>query len=155
MWLFCVCGIEMGRECVEEQMKKELVAAAFAARAQSYAPYSDFCVGAAVLTESGHIYQGCNVENASYGATVCAERTAALQAVFHGDRVFTAIAIVGGERNAETLGYAYPCGICRQFLREFAAPHMKVYVAASLDEIVETTLEELLPHAFGPQSLQG
>lgn len=135
--------------------KEELVKKAFEARGHSYSPYSNFRVGAALLTKSGAVYTGCNIENASYGAAICAERTAAVQAIYHGDTAFTAIAIVGAPKDAETdaFGYAYPCGICRQFLREFAETGMKIYVAKTPDEIHETTLEALLPHSFGPEDL--
>lgn len=137
--------------------KQQLIRLAFEAREQSYSPYSGFKVGAALLTENGQVYQGCNVENASYGAAICAERCAALKAVYDGQQVFTAIAIVGYHKDAsaEEASYAYPCGICRQFLREFAAPGMKIYVARTPDEVMESTLEDLLPHSFGPEDLLG
>ena len=136
--------------------KQELVRLALEARAHSYVPYSHFRVGAALLTASGKVYQGCNVENASYGGTICAERTAALRAVYEGEQRFSAIAVAGFPEVAppEARGYAYPCGICRQFLREFALPGMKVYIARSEKEVIETTLEELLPMSFGPEHLQ-
>lgn len=135
--------------------RNELVRLALEARSHSYAPYSHFCVGAALLTGSGKVYQGCNVENASYGGTICAERNAALRAVYEGERRFTAIAVAGFPDNCpeEARGYAYPCGICRQVLREFAAPGMKVYIARTEEDVVETTLEELLPMSFGPEDL--
>ena len=135
--------------------RNELVRLALEARNHSYAPYSHFGVGAALLTESGKVYQGCNVENASYGGTICAERNAALRAVYEGERRFTAIAVAGFPDNCleEDRGYAYPCGICRQVLREFAVPGMKVYIARTEEDVVETTLEELLPTSFGPEDL--
>lgn len=132
--------------------KTELVRLALEARAHSYAPYSQFKVGAALLSGDGAVYQGANVENASYGATVCAERVAALRAVYDGHRRFAAIAIAGFADEGER-GYAHPCGICRQFLREFAAPGMKVYVAKTEADAREYTLEELLPESFGPEAL--
>ena len=132
-----------------------LIDIAFDAREQSYSPYSDFRVGAALLCGSGNIYTGCNVENASYGAGICAERTAAVKAVSAGEREFTAIAVVGFPKDAapDDAGFAYPCGICRQFLREFAAPGMQVVVARTKEDILNTTLEALLPHSFGPEDL--
>lgn len=135
--------------------KNELIRLAFEARKRCYAPYSGYGVGAALLTESGLIYQGCNVENASYGGTICAERTAALKAVYDGERSFAAIAIVGFSLGGDgrTASYPYPCGICRQFLREFAAPHMRFYVARTEDDVLEVTLAEILPHSFGPENL--
>ena len=139
--------------------REQLIGLAFEARNKSYSPYSSYAVGAALLCASGEVYLGCNVENASYGAGICAERTAAVKAVSGGEREFTAIAVVGGPKDAfpggDEFGYAYPCGICRQFLREFAAPGMKVYVARGTapGDILETTLEDLLPHSFGPEHL--
>ncbi|MDE6742841.1 MAG: cytidine deaminase [Lachnospiraceae bacterium] len=130
--------------------EKELIRAAMEARQRAYAPYSDFLVGAALLTESGKVYQGCNIENASYGATNCAERTAVFRAVIEGEIRFSAIAIVGGMRDKE-LTYAYPCGICRQVLREFCEPErMWVIVARSETDYKKRTLSELLPESFGP-----
>lgn len=135
--------------------KEQLVDLAFTARESAYAPYSSFMVGAALLCGSGQVYLGCNVENASYGAGICAERTAAVKAVSEGERAFTAIAVVGFAKGAAPgeAGFAYPCGICRQFLREFAAPGMKVYAARTREDVLDTTLEDLLPHSFGPESL--
>lgn len=130
--------------------EKELIRAAMEARQRAYAPYSDFLVGAALLTENGTIYQGCNIENASYGATNCAERTAVFRAVSEGETRFSAIAIVGGMRDKE-LTYASPCGICRQVLREFCEPErMWVIVARSETDYKKRKLSELLPESFGP-----
>ena len=100
-------------------MIPELVKSALDARNHAYAPYSRYKVGAALLASDGRIYQGCNVENASYGATNCAERTAFFKAVSEGIRRFGAIAIAGGPEGEPITEYAYPCGICRQFLAEF------------------------------------
>jgi len=136
--------------------KLQLARLALEARERAYAPYSHFKVGAAVLTRNGGIYQGCNVENASYGASICAERAAALRAVYEGEREFRAVAVAGfsdGSAPGEA-PYSFPCGVCRQFLREFCSPEeMAVYVVRSLDDIAEYTLEELLPCSFGPESL--
>ncbi|MDE6713494.1 MAG: cytidine deaminase [Lachnospiraceae bacterium] len=130
--------------------EKELIRAAMEARQMAYAPYSNFLVGAALLTENGTIYQGCNIENASYGATNCAERTAVFRAVSEGETRFSAIAIAGGMRDQE-LTYAYPCGICRQVLREFCEPEqMWVIVARSETDYQKRKLSELLPDSFGP-----
>lgn len=125
-----------------------LFAAAKAARENAYAPYSKFMVGACILTESGSTYTGCNFENASFGATICAERCAASCAVSNGERKFAAIAIVGNTP-------AWPCGICRQVLREFAAaPDMPVIVGAcDSDAYAVKPLSELLPESFGPEYL--
>lgn len=130
-------------------VKKELVKAAVNARKMAYAPYSGYTVGAALLTDCGRIFTGCNVENASYGATNCAERTAVFKAVSEGFTRFSAIAIAGGVKGSA--GKAYPCGVCRQVLREFCAPSdMKIYVVGSDDDVESFTLEELLPESFGP-----
>lgn len=112
----------------------------------AYAPYSRFRVGACLLTEDGRAFTGCNIENASYGATICAERTAAAKAVSEGATKFAAIAIAGES------GAAWPCGICRQFLREFG-PDMRVIVGQKGKPFEATTLDKLLPHSFGPEEL--
>ncbi|MCR4641906.1 MAG: cytidine deaminase [Lachnospiraceae bacterium] len=127
----------------------ELMEAAIAARKMSYAPYSSYQVGAALLAEDGSLYTGCNVENASYGATCCAERTAVFKAVSEGRRAFRMIAIAGG--SGEKLNLAHPCGICRQVLREFCDPaQFTVIVGTSAASYKSYTLEELLPESFGP-----
>lgn len=126
-----------------ETMQTDLALLAFAREAQekAYAPYSGFRVGAAIFA-GGEIYQGCNVENAAYGSTVCAERGAAMRAVMSGQHHFDAIAIVG-DSDAPTV----PCGACRQFLAEFN-PEMRVVMGGSTDAVMVMTLEELLPEAF-------
>ena len=132
----------------------ELIHKAIAAREFAYAPYSNFCVGAALLTKSGKIYTGCNVENAGYSATNCAERTAFFKAVSEGEREFAAIAIVGGPRGPLT-EYCSPCGVCRQVMREFCAPNdFKIYLAKSPEDYREFTLEQILPMGFGPENLE-
>lgn len=124
---------------------KELIALAAEARQNAYAPYSHYAVGAALLTASGRVYRGCNVENASLGLTVCAERTAAFKAVCDGEREFTAIAVV--TENGGT-----PCGACRQVLNEFG-PEMRVLVADASGDYRVYGLPELLPDCFGPCQL--
>lgn len=121
----------------------ELITAAETACENAYAPYSGFRVGAAALTREGKVYTGCNVENASYGGCICAERTAAVKAVSDGAREFSAIAVVnaGG-------GLTYPCGICLQFLSEFAAEDMTVYMKDADGKIVSVPFGELLPNGF-------
>lgn len=125
---------------------KELIEAALEARELAYCPYSDFAVGAALLAESGAIYRGVNVENASYGLTICAERVAIGSAITAGERRFLAMAVSvksGGS----------PCGACRQVIYEFG-PAMKVLLANENGELIRTTSpDELLPGAFGPESL--
>lgn len=130
----------------------ELMQAAIKARERAYAPYSGYLVGAALLADDGEIYQGCNIENASYGATNCAERTAFFKAVSEGKNRFLAIAIVGGSRKQEDFfpDMAYPCGICRQVMREFCGPDFRILVGRGTTDYEEYTLKELLPESFGP-----
>ena len=132
---------------------KEIVAKALEMVGKAYAPYSHFQVGAAVLAASGRLYGGANVENASYGATVCAERSAIFAAVSAGERRLTAIAVCGG-KDGKVTDYCPPCGICRQVMREFCNPRtFRVIVAKSAQEFRVATLAELLPASFGPESL--
>ncbi len=130
-----------------------LIREALQARNIAYAPYSNYTVGAALLTESGKLYLGGNIENATYGATNCAERTAFFKAVSEGERSFTAIAIAGGEAFKEPTDYAYPCGICRQVMLEFCKPDFQVFVVKSPEDYKCYSLQELLPHAFSKESL--
>jgi cytidine deaminase len=128
--------------------ESRLVAAAVGARGRAYAPYSEFAVGAALLSKGGRVFTGCNVENASYGLTVCAERVALFKAVSEGVREFEAIAVACGDTPCS------PCGACRQALREFA-PDLKVVLADAEGRKWETTtLSQLLPRAFGPSDLE-
>lgn len=142
---------------LSSEIRSKLITAATEARKSAYAPYSGYLVGAALLCADGEIVTGCNVENASYGATNCAERTAVFKAVSEGKRAFTAIAIAGGKRTENTdeaLDYAYPCGVCRQVLREFCDPaEMTVIVCRGESDYREMTLEQLLPNSFGPENL--
>ncbi|HOV79715.1 MAG TPA: cytidine deaminase [Bacillota bacterium] len=121
---------------------EKLINAAAAARERAYAPYSGFKVGAAVLTREGRYYTGCNIENASYGLTCCAERVALYKAVSNGERNFEAVAVTAG-----TDDYCTPCGACRQALAEFGA-EIKVYMANRRGEYLLKTVAELLPEAF-------
>ncbi len=133
---------------------KELIRAAFKARENAYAPYSHFLVGAALLTKDGQVFTGCNIENAAYSVTCCAERTALFKAVSEGVREFEAIAIVGsmqGEVNKEVTA---PCGPCRQALYEFGGPELRVLMAKSEEDYIEMSLGQLLPLGFGPSNLE-
>lgn len=123
---------------------KQLIELAGKARENAYAPYSGFAVGAAVLCADGSIFCGCNVENASYTPTCCAERVAIFKAVSEGHREFVSIAIVGGKTVENVVDRCFPCGVCRQVMSEFCSPKTKVIYS---DE-TETTLEELLPNCF-------
>lgn len=133
------------KQIVTDSQKDELILRARRAAAKAYCPYSNYPVGAAVLGGDGEIYTGCNLENASYGLTMCAERVATFQAIAAGNRLIAAIAIVGG-----TVSHpAQPCGACRQVLAEFGEPAMPVLVAGLKGrEVTECTLGELLPMTF-------
>lgn len=126
---------------------EQLVARAKEMRARAYAPYSGFTVGAALVTEDGTVFGGANVENASYGLAICAERGAAAGAVAAGHRRFAAIAVAGPETTVTA-----PCGACRQFLNEFNPQLTVVYTTP--DGVTVTTLDQLLPDAFGPKNLR-
>lgn len=132
-----------------------LVKEALEARKKAYTPYSKFKVGAALLTKDGNIVRGCNIENAAYSPTNCAERTAIFKAVSEGIMDFKAIAIVGGhETETDVLSdYAYPCGVCRQVMREFCEPDFEVIVGKSVNEYKVFRLDEILPNGFGPENL--
>ena len=130
---------------------KVLIDKAFQARTCSYAPYSSFRVGSALLCESGSIYTGCNIENASYGETVCAERVAIFNALSNGERNFSAIAVIGGIDTVTD--YTYPCGSCRQVLSEHCTPELEVILFNGKD-IKICTLGELFPSSFGKSSIK-
>lgn len=134
--------------------KEELCAKAVAMLDMAYVPYSHFPVGAALECDDGTVYTGCNIENAGYTPTNCAERTALFKAVSEGVTEFSAIAVVGslqGKRNELPTG---PCGVCRQALFEFTGPDLVVLMAKSEDDYIETTLGALLPYGFGPKNLE-
>ncbi len=134
---------------------KKLIELAFEAREAAYAPYSNFAVGAALLTADGKVYKGCNIESASYSPTNCGERTAMFKAVSEGERDFSAIAVVGGFLDREKIDFAWPCGVCRQVLMEFCDPKtFRVIVAKSVDDYEEYLLEELLPKGFSPRNME-
>ncbi len=132
--------------------KKDLFILAKNAMKNSYAPYSNYNVGAALLTKDGKVFKGCNVENSSYGVTNCAERTALFTAIANGENEFEAICIVGG-KNGVIADYAMPCGVCRQALAEFCGDDFKIYVGTSKYNIKEFTLGELLPYSFDKSKL--
>ena len=127
---------------------KELVMKALEARENSYSPYSKFKVGAAVLTENDLIYTGCNIENASYGATNCAERTAIFKAVSDGYIKLKAIALVG-----DTSTHTYPCGICRQVIAEFSTETTDIILVKNENDYIVKTMDEILPGAFTKKDL--
>lgn len=130
-----------------------LIKEAIKIRDKAYAPYSNFLVGASLLSASGKIYTGCNIENAAYTPSNCAERTAFFKAISEGEKHFIAIVIVGAKRD-EALDFCPPCGVCRQVMMEFCNPkEFKVIVAKSVNEYKVFTLEEILPMGFDPNNL--
>ncbi|WP_442852339.1 cytidine deaminase [Butyrivibrio sp. FCS006] len=145
----------MKKEKTMDSQLQELVKTALSMRKMSYTPYSHFNVGAALLSADGKIYTGCNIENASYTPTNCAERTAFFKAVSEGVRDFTAIAIAGGKEDATELDYCPPCGVCRQVMSEFCKDDFKIYLVKSETEYKEYTLTELVPERFTPNNLLG
>ena len=129
--------------------EKELILKAIEAREKAYCPYSNFKVGAAALFEDNNIYTGCNIENASYGATNCAERTAIFKGVSEGNRTLKALALIGDVNN-----FTYPCGICRQVISEFAEDgNVKIYIIKNENEVLEKTLDEIMPGSFTKKDL--
>ena len=138
---------------MDENLVPKLIETAINQLKYSYAPYSGFKVGAALLTKEGDIYTGCNIENASYTPTNCAERTAFFKAVSEGKKDFDAIAIVGG-KDGKLTSYTAPCGVCRQVMMEFCNPkEFKIIVGVSKDDYKIYTLEELLPLGFGSDNV--
>ena len=131
----------------------ELMRLAEEARKLSYCPYSHFAVGAALLTKSGKVYTGCNIESASYTPTNCAERTAVFKAVSEGEREFAAIAIIGAPEG-EKGRFCAPCGVCRQVLREFCSLDFRILLGTT-EEVQAYTLNDLLPASFSPADLKG
>lgn len=125
----------------------KLIALAKEAMTHAYVPYSGYRVGAALLCADGTVYQGCNIENASYSPTVCAERTAFFKAVYDGHREFSAIAVCGGKDGVIT-GFFPPCGVCRQVMREFCREDFPVILVGAGADYQVLTLGELLPHSF-------
>lgn len=133
---------------------EELILEAKKARERAYAPYSKHYVGAALLTKDGKVYHGCNIENAAYGPTNCAERTAFFKAIYDGERDFAKIAIVGGMEGTDGNDTCAPCGVCRQVMMEFCNPEtFKVILANGIEAPLEYSLKEMLPLGFGPSNL--
>ena len=143
----------MNKYKLSETEIHQLIDLAFEARENAYIPYSNFAVGAALLTASGTIYLGCNVESCSYTPTTCAERVAVLKAVSEGEKEFVAIAVVGGPKDiSELLDIASPCGVCRQLIYEFG-PDTLIIGAKSKEDYYLLPISELLPKGFGPHNL--
>jgi len=135
--------------------EKNLVLEAIEARKAAYAPYSGFSVGAALLAKSGKIYRGCNIENAAFTPSNCAERTAFFKAVSEGEHEFAAIAVVGGPAGKPPADYCPPCGVCRQVMMEFCSPdEFKIVLSKSPEERKTLSLRELFPLGFGKEDLK-
>ena len=130
---------------------EKLVSMALEAMQRAYAPYSGYKVGAALLCRDGRVYQGCNIENASFTPTVCAERSAFFKAVYDGEREFEAIAVCGGKDGIIT-GLFPPCGVCRQVMREFCRDDFLIHLVGENGSIETVTLTELLPHSFSAKT---
>lgn len=138
---------------MDKKLAEEMIELAIKQLSYSYTPYSGFKVGAALLTKGGKFYTGCNIENAAYTPTNCAERTAFFKAVSEGEREFAAICIVGGKDGVLT-EYAAPCGVCRQVMMEFCnLDTFQIILATSKEQYEIFTLKELLPLGFGPANL--
>ena len=135
-----------------EQQKTQLIQRALEACKQSYSPYSDFCVGAALLAKDGRIFCGCNIENATYTPTICAERVALFTAVYNGAKAFEAIAVVGGPKG-DCQQLCPPCGVCRQALREFCDDDFEVILGQENLQYKTYKLSELLPLSFSKNNL--
>lgn len=139
---------------MEKKLAEKMIELAIGQLSYSYTPYSGFKVGASLLTKDGKLYAGCNIENAAYTPTNCAERTAFFKAVSEGEREFRAICIVGGKDGILT-EYAAPCGVCRQVMMEFCDPDtFQIILATSKEQYEMFTLKELLPLGFGPNNLK-
>lgn len=136
--------------------KEELIRIAYEAQKFSYSPYSGFQVGAALLAKSGKVYTGCNIENAAFSPTNCAERTAFFKAVSEGEKEFEAIAIVGNKKDAlsEEWEFCTPCGVCRQVMLEFVNQDAFLVILGKGEEVKTFTLKELLPESFSPSMVK-
>lgn len=138
---------------ITKELEQKLMATAIEYRKRSYSPYSNYRVGAALLSKDGEIFGGCNIENAAFSPTNCAERTALFKAVSEGKKEFTAIAVVGGKADGP-LEFCSPCGVCRQTLAEFCNPkEFVVYLGTGVADYKGYRLEELLPLSFSPQNV--
>ena len=136
---------------------EKLLELAHEARERAYAPYSHYAVGAALLTKDGRVYQGCNIENASFSATNCAERTAFFKAVYDGCYDFTAIAVVGGPAGKPVQAQdepSGPCGVCRQVMQEFCGPDFEIHMQKAGGGVFTVKLPELLPFGFTKDSME-
>ena len=133
--------------------ERTLIECALKMRDKSYCPYSGFAVGAALLTSDGNVYTGCNIENAGFSSTNCAERTAFFKALSEGEHKFEKIAIAGGKKGETPTEYIYPCGVCRQVMKEFCSDSFQIISAISTEDFTVKTLGEIFPFGFGPDNL--
>ncbi len=140
---------------MDDKLPGRLAACAARARRRAYAPYSGFTVGAAVLTDGGEIFSGCNIENASYPAGICAERTALFGAVSAGARGFTAMALIGGKAGEDPADHCVPCGMCLQAMAEFCGPDFVIYMVKNENDVQVRRLGEMLPTRFGGPGKDG
>ena len=140
---------------LEKDQIEALIDKAISMMDYSYVPYSHFPVGAALLCGDGRVFTGCNVENAAFTPTSCAERTALFKAVSEGVTHFTDIAVVGSRRGEVNKQITSPCGVCRQALFEFGGPELNVIMAKTPDDFIERSMDELLPFGFGPSNVAG
>ena len=140
---------------MEKAEIQALIREAFEGQKFAYVPYSRFHVGAALRARDGRVFKGCNIENAGYTPTNCAERTALFKAVSEGVTRFTDIAVVGSRRGEVNKQITSPCGVCRQALFEFGGPELNVIMAKTPDDFIERSMEELLPFGFGPSNVAG
>ena len=131
---------------------KELVIEAISAMKNSYSPYSDFKVGAALLTANGKVYTGCNIENVAFGPSICAERVAFFKAISEGEKNFSKIAVVGG-KNGIISSATPPCGVCRQVMREFCSDDFEILIVRENENYDKVLLKDLLPQSFKPEIL--
>ena len=146
--MIAICEREIGKMKTDDETRKLLVREAIKARENAYVPYSNFAVGAALLTKGGKIYRGCNIECGSYSPTNCAERTAFFKAVSEGEREFAAIGIVGGMKGGELRQNSYPCGVCRQVMSEFCDGDFEIIIGWNENEYNGYTLDQMLPFRF-------
>ena len=140
---------------MEKAEIQALIRAAFEGQKFAYVPYSRFHVGAALRGKNGQVFKGCNIENAGYTPTNCAERTALFKAVAEGVTEFTDIAVVGSRRGEVNRQITSPCGVCRQALFEFGGPELYVIMAKTPEDFIERSMDELLPFGFGPSNVAG
>ena len=142
-------------EAISDLTCRNLIQAAIEAMNFAYTPYSNFKVGAALMAANTKVYTGCNIENAAYGPTNCAERTAFFKAIYEGERDFDRIAIVGGSKGTTADDTCAPCGICRQVMMEFCNPEtFKIILANGKEKPLELSFKELFPYGFGPDNLE-